>query len=284
LEAIQKEEKYGAHNYACMPVVLCKGEGVFVWDVEGKRYFDFLSAYSAMNQGHRHPKIVKALKEQLDKLTLTSRAFYTDALGEFEEYTTKLFGYDKLLPMNTGVEADETALKLARRWGYVKKGIPDDKAVQICARGNFMGRTIGVISASTDADSHGRFGPYLPGFKLIDYNNLEQLEEACRDPNVCGFMVEPIQGEAGVIVPSDGYIKGAREICTRHNVLFIADEVQTGLARTGKRLACDHEGVKPDIVTLGKALSGGTMPVSAVLADDDVMLTIKPGQVRLCVC
>lgn len=251
---------------------------MYVWDAEGKKYFDFLSGYSALNQGHRHPKIIEAIQKQLNVLTLTSRAFYTDALGEFQEYVSKLFGYQKVLPMNTGVEACESALKLARRWGYVKKGIPNGQAKIVVCRNNFMGRTLGAISASTDPSSYGQFGPYMPGFEMVDYGNLNQLEVACADRNVCAFIVEPIQGEAGVIVPEDGYLKSAKDICTRSKVLFIADEIQTGLGRTGKRLACDHENVRPDVVLLGKALSGGTFPVSAVLADDEVMLTIKPGE------
>ncbi len=275
---IAREDKFGAHNYHPLPVVLDRGEGVFVWDVEGKRYFDFLSAYSAVNQGHCHPKIINALTEQAKQLTLTSRAFYSSALGEFEEYVTKFFGYDKVLPMNTGAEADETALKLARRWGYAKKGIPENEAKIVVCEGNFHGRTITIISMSTDPDSYKGFGPYTPGFKVVPYNDLETLEKELSDPNVAGFLVEPIQGEAGVYVPDDGYLKAASEICKKHNVLFIADEVQTGIARTGKILACDHEGVRPDVLILGKALSGGAYPVSAVLADDDIMLTIKPGE------
>ncbi|XP_021952731.1 ornithine aminotransferase, mitochondrial [Folsomia candida] len=277
-QIFDRESKYGAHNYHPIPVALCRGEGVYVWDVEGRRYFDFLSAYSAVNQGHCHPKIVAALKEQADILTLTSRAFYSDVLGEYEEYLTRLFGYDKVLPMNTGVEGGETACKLARKWGYMKKGIPKNEAKIVFVEGNFWGRTMSAISASTDPVSYEGFGPYMPGFKIIPYNDLEVLEQALQDPTVCAFMVEPIQGEAGVVVPHDGYLKGVRDICTRRNVLFIADEVQTGLARTGKRLAVDHENVRPDIVILGKALSGGVLPVSAVLADDDVMLCIRPGE------
>ena len=277
-DLMKKEERYGAHNYHPLPVVLSKGEGVFVWDVEGKRYFDFLSAYSALNQGHCHPKIVKALTDQAAKLALTSRAFYNDCLGEFEEYATNYFGYDKILPMNSGAEGDETALKLCRRWGYDKKGIPEGKARIIVCEGNFHGRTITIISMSTDPDSYKGFGPYTPGFVIVPYNNIDALKKELEDPNVAGFLVEPIQGEAGVYVPDDGYLKKAYELCKAKNVLFIADEVQTGLARTGKLLASDHEGVRPDILILGKALSGGMYPVSAVLADDDIMLCIKPGE------
>jgi ornithine--oxo-acid transaminase len=275
---INREDKYGAHNYHPLPVVLAKGEGVFVWDVDGKRYFDFLSAYSAVNQGHCHPKIVGAMIDQAKKLTLTSRAFYNDVLGEFEEYVTKYFGYDKVLPMNTGAEADETALKLARKWAYVKKGIPDGEAKIVVCENNFHGRTITIISMSTDPDAYKGFGPYTPGFKTIPYNNIAALENELKDENVAAFLVEPIQGEAGVFVPDQGYLKKAYELCKANNVLFIADEVQTGIARTGKLLACDHEGVRPDILILGKALSGGVMPVSCVLADDDIMLCIKPGE------
>ena len=279
-EFIEMEHHYGAHNYHPLPVVLSKGEGAFVWDVEGKRYFDFLSAYSAVNQGHCHPKIVNALCEQAKTLTLTSRAFYNDCLGPYEKYITEYFGYDKVLPMNTGAEADETAMKLARRWGYKVKGIPENEAIIICCEGNFHGRTISIISMSTDPDSYGQFGPFTPGFLKIPYNDtaaLEQALEKCGD-KVAGFLVEPIQGEAGVYVPNEGYLKKCYELCKKHNVLFIADEVQTGIARTGKMLACDHEGVRPDILILGKALSGGVIPVSAVLADDEIMLTIKPGE------
>jgi ornithine--oxo-acid transaminase len=275
---IDLEEKYGAHNYHPLPVVLSKGQGVHVWDVDGKPYFDFLSGYSAVNQGHCHPVIVRALQEQAQKLTLTSRAFYNDQLGEYERYITTYFGYDKVLPMNTGVEAVETAIKLARRWGYIHKGIPENKAkIVVCAH-NFHGRTSTVISFSTDPSSYEKFGPYMPGFIVVPYNNIPALEEALKDPNVCGFLVEPIQGEAGVIVPTDGYLAHAKACCTYANALFISDEIQTGLCRTGKLLACDHEQVRADILILGKALSGGTMPVSAVLADDQVMLTIKPGE------
>jgi ornithine--oxo-acid transaminase len=275
---IKKEDQYGAHNYHPLPVVLEKGEGVYVWDVEGKKYFDFLSAYSAVNQGHCHPKIVKALTEQASTLALTSRAFYSSCLGEYEEYVTRYFGYDKILPMNTGAEGDETALKLCRKWAYEKKGIEENKAKIIVCEGNFHGRTITIISMSTDPDSYKGFGPYTPGFEVVPYNDITALEKALEDPNVAGFLVEPIQGEAGVYVPEDGYLKKAFELCKAKNVLFIADEVQTGLARTGKLLACEHEGVRPDILILGKALSGGMYPVSAVLADDDIMLCIKPGE------
>nr|WP_319398069.1 ornithine--oxo-acid transaminase [uncultured Carboxylicivirga sp.] len=275
---IQREDKYGAHNYHPLPVVLEKGEGVFVWDVEGKRYFDFLSAYSAVNQGHCHPKIIKALTDQAKDLTLTSRAFYNNVLGAFEEYVTKYFGYDKILPMNTGAEADETALKLCRKWAYEKKGVPENKAKIIVCADNFHGRTITIISMSTDPDSYKGFGPYTPGFITVPYNNIEALEKELQDPNVAGFLVEPIQGEAGVFVPDSGYLKKAYELCKAKNVLFIADEVQTGIARTGKLLACDHEEVRPDILILGKAISGGVFPVSAVLADDEIMLVIKPGE------
>ena len=277
-ELIEIEEKYGAHNYHPLPVVLSKGEGVFVWDVEGKQYFDFLSAYSAVNQGHCHPKIIKALTNQASTLTLTSRAFHNDILGQYEKFITDLFGYDKVLPMNTGVEGGETANKLARKWGYMKKGIAENKARIIFAKGNFWGRTLAAISSSDDPTSYKGFGPYMPGYHLIPYNNLHALETELKDPNVCAFMVEPIQGEAGVVVPDEGYLAGVRTLCTKYNVLFIADEVQTGIARTGKMLACDFEDARPDILILGKALSGGVLPVSAVLADDDVMLCIKPGE------
>lgn len=275
---MEKEEHYGAHNYHPLPVVLERGEGVFMWDVEGKRYYDFLSAYSAVNQGHCHPKIVNALIEQAKTLTLTSRAFFNNVLGEYEEYVTRYFGYDKVLPMNTGAEGDETALKLCRKWAYVKKGIPENQAQIIVCEGNFHGRTITVISMSTDPDSYGGFGPFTPGFIKIPYNDINALAKALESPNIAGFLVEPIQGEAGVYVPDDGYLKKAYELCKAKNVLFIADEVQTGIARTGKMLACDHEGVRPDILILGKALSGGVYPVSAVLANDDIMLCIKPGE------
>jgi ornithine--oxo-acid transaminase len=275
---INREDKYGAHNYHPLPVVLDRGEGIFVWDVEGKRYFDFLSAYSAVNQGHCHPKIVKALTDQASKLTLTSRAFYNSVLGEFEEYITRYFGYDKVLPMNTGAEADETAIKLCRRWGYDVKGIPANMAKIVVCENNFHGRTTTIISMSTDPDARGGFGPYTPGFEIVPYNDLAALAKALEDPNVAGFLVEPIQGEAGVYVPEDGYLRKAWEICKAKNVLFIADEVQTGIARTGKLLACDHEEVRPDILILGKAVSGGVFPVSCVMADDEIMLVIKPGQ------
>ena len=277
-ELIALEDKYGAHNYHPLPVVLSKGEGVYVWDVDGKKYFDFLSAYSAVNQGHCHPKIVRALQEQSETLTLTSRAFHNDVLGQYEKYITALFGYDKVLPMNTGVEGGETANKLARKWGYQKKGIEENKARIIFAKGNFWGRTLAAISSSDDPTSYEGFGPYMPGYDLIPYNNLDALEEELTDPNVCAFMVEPIQGEAGVVVPDEGYLAGVRSLCDKYNVLFIADEVQTGIARTGKMLATDYENARPDILILGKALSGGVFPVSAVLADDDVMLCIQPGE------
>ncbi|MCU0388717.1 MAG: ornithine--oxo-acid transaminase [Chitinophagaceae bacterium] len=275
---IELEEQYSAHNYHPIPVVLEKGEGIFLYDVEGKRYFDFLSGYSAVNQGHCHPRIVQALIEQSKKLTLTSRAFHSNLLGTYARYITEYFGYDKVLPMNTGVEGGETAIKLARRWGYVKKGIPDNEAVIVFAKQNFWGRTLAAISSSTDPDSYEKFGPYMPGFQLVDYNNLPELEKALQNRNVAAFMVEPIQGEAGVVVPDNGYLAGVRKLCDEYNVLFIADEIQTGLCRTGKMLACDHENVRPDILILGKALSGGTLPVSAVLADDEIMLNIHPGQ------
>ncbi len=274
---LEKEELYGAHNYHPLPVVLTRGKGVFVWDVDDKRYYDFLSGYSAVNQGHCHPRILETFIEQALKLTLTSRAFHNDVLGEYAEFITKFFGYDKVLPMNTGVEAVETGLKLARRWGYEVKGVPANKAKIIVCEQNFHGRTITVISFSSDEGSKKDFGPFTQGFELIPYNNLPALQVALRDPDVIGFLVEPIQGEAGVIVPDEGYLSKAAALCKEANVLFIADEIQTGLARTGKMLACDHEHVRPDILLLGKALSGGTMPVSAVLADDGIMLTIKPG-------
>lgn len=277
-KAIELEDKYGAHNYHPLPVVLAKGEGALVWDVEGKQYFDFLSAYSAVNQGHCHPKIVGAMIEQAQTLTLTSRAFYSNVLGIYEKYITEYFGYDKVLPMNSGAEADETALKLCRKWAYKVKGIEDGKAKIIVCEGNFHGRTITIISMSTDPDSYSGFGPFTPGFIIIPYNDLAALETALADPNVAGFLVEPIQGEAGVFVPDEGYLSKAYDLCRKNNVLFIADEVQTGIARTGKLLACDHENVHPDILILGKALSGGAMPVSAVLANDEIMLTIKPGE------
>ncbi len=276
--AMDLEDRYGAHNYHPIPVVLAKGKGAKVWDVEGKEYFDFLSAYSAVNQGHCHPKIVEALTEQAQKLTLTSRAFYNDTLGVYEKYITDYFGYDKVLPMNSGAEGDETALKLCRKWAYTKKGIPENEAKIIVCANNFHGRTITIISMSTDPEAKKDFGPYTPGFITIPYDNLDALSEALKDPNVAGFLVEPIQGEAGVMVPQEGYLKKAYDMCKAKNVLFIADEVQTGIARTGKLLACDHEGVRPDVLILGKALSGGAYPISAVLADDDIMLTIKPGE------
>lgn len=276
--ALAWEDKYGAHNYHPIPVVLSRGEGIFVWDMDGKRYFDFLSAYSAVNQGHCHPKIIQSLTEQAKKLTLTSRAFHSDALGAFAKFITEYFGYQRVLPMNTGVEGDETAIKLARRWGYVKKGIPDGKAKILFAAGNFHGRTLAAISASTDPQSKAGFGPYMPGFELIPYNDLDALRTAVKDPNVAAFLIEPIQGEAGVVVPDAGYLAEAYKICKTAKVLFIADEVQTGLGRTGKLLACDHEKVRPDILVLGKALSGGVLPVSAVLCDDEIMLNIHPGE------
>ena len=272
------EEKYGAHNYHPLPVVLDRGEGVFVWDVDGKRYYDFLSGYSAVNHGHCHPKIVQSFMEQSKKLTLTSRAFYNNVLGEYEKYITAYFGYDKVLPMNTGVEAVETAIKLCRKWAYEIKGIREGKAKIIVCENNFHGRTSTVISFSSDPQSTKNFGPYMPGFEIISYNDLNALETALTDKNVAGFLVEPIQGEAGVVVPGEGYLSTAKKLCEEANVLFIADEIQTGLCRTGKMLACDHENVRPDILLLGKALSGGMMPVSAVLADDEIMLTIKPGE------
>ena len=276
--AIELEDKYGAHNYHPLPVVLHRGQGVNVWDVEGKKYYDFLSSYSAVNQGHCHPEINFALTEQARNLTLTSRAFYNSSLGEFEKHMHDVFGYDKILPMNTGAEAVETALKLARRWGYDVKGIPENQAKIIVCDGNFHGRTISIISFSEDPDSFKGFGPYTPGFERIPYNDVEALRIALQDPNVCAFMVEPIQGEAGVFVPADGYLAACKEACREKNVLFIADEVQTGIARTGKMLASDHEGIRPDMVILGKALSGGVLPVSAVLCDDEVMMCIKPGE------
>ena len=275
---MDREARYGAHNYHPIPVVLERGEGIYVWDVEGKKYFDFLSAYSAVNQGHCHPKLVKALTDQARKLALTSRAFYNNALGEWEEYMTKLFGYDKMLPMNSGAEADETALKLIRKWAYKVKGVPKTEAKIIVCNGNFHGRTITIISMSSDPDSYNDYGPYTPGFINIPYNDTKALEKALEDPNVAGFLVEPIQAEAGVYVPEDGYLRKAFDLCKKHNVLFAADEVQTGLGRTGKMLACDHEDVRPDILILGKAISGGMLPVSCVLADDEIMLTIKPGE------
>jgi ornithine--oxo-acid transaminase len=276
--AIELENEYGAHNYHPLPVVLHRGEGVYVWDLEGKRYYDFLSAYSAVNQGHCHPKIIDTLINQAKRLTLTSRAFYNSALGEYEQFITTLFGYDKVLPMNTGAEGVETALKLARKWAYEKKGVPANEAKIIVCEGNFHGRTISIVSASTDPDARKNFGPYTPGFITIPYNDITALETALQDKTVAGFLVEPIQGEAGVFVPHDGYLKAAFDLCKNNNVLFIDDEIQTGIARTGKMLAADHEGVKPDILILGKALSGGTLPVAAILANDEVMMCIKPGQ------
>jgi ornithine--oxo-acid transaminase len=272
------EEQYGAHNYHPLPVVLEKGEGVYLYDVDGKKYFDFLSGYSAVNQGHCHPAIIEALQKQASKLTLTSRAFHNNLLGEYEKYITEYFGYDKVLPMNTGVEGGETAIKLARRWGYNVKGIAENKAKIIFPEGNFWGRTLAAISSSTDPSSFKGFGPYMPGFGLVPYNDLVALEEALKDKEVAAFMVEPIQGEAGVVIPDDGYLKAVRDLCDKYNVLFIADEIQTGLARTGKMLACDHENVKPDILILGKALSGGTLPISAVLANNEIMMQILPGE------
>ncbi len=275
---LETELKYGAHNYHPLPVVLERGEGVFLYDVDGKRYYDFLSGYSAVNQGHCHPAIIKSLIDQAQKLTLTSRAFHNNLLGEYSKFITAYFGYDKVLPMNTGVEGGETAIKLARRWAYTKKGVAENQAKIIFAEGNFWGRTMAAISSSTDPSSYKGFGPFMPGFGLVPYNDIVALEEALKDPNVAAFMVEPIQGEAGVVLPDDGYLTAVRNLCTKYNVLFIADEIQTGLARTGKMLACDHEGVRPDILILGKALSGGVLPVSAVLADDHIMLNILPGE------
>jgi ornithine--oxo-acid transaminase len=277
-EAIELEEKYGAHNYHPLPVVLAKGEGVFLWDVEGKRYYDFLSAYSAVNQGHCHPRIIKALINQAQELTLTSRAFYNDKLGLAEKYVCETFGYDKALFMNSGAEANETAIKLARKWGYTKKGIPENEAVIVAAKKNFHGRTTTIISASTDPSARRGFGPFMPGFEIIDYDDVAAIEIALRNPNVCGLWLEPIQGEAGVYVPKEGYLKAAAALCKQHNVLLMMDEIQTGIARTGKMLASEHEGVRPDLLILGKALSGGVLPVSLVLADDDIMLVIKPGE------
>lgn len=275
---IDLEQKFGAHNYHPIPVVLNRGKGVFVWDVDDKKYYDFLSGYSAVNQGHCHPRIINALIEQAQKLTLTSRAFHSNLLGEYEQLISAYFGYDKVLPMNTGVEAGETAIKLARRWGYKVKGIATNQAKIIFATGNFWGRTLAAISSSTDPSCYENFGPFMPGFELIAYNDLNALESALQDKNVAGFMFEPIQGEAGVVVPDEGYLSGIRNLCTQYNVLMIADEIQTGLARTGKMLACDHENLRPDILILGKALSGGVLPISAVLADDEIMLTIQPGE------
>jgi ornithine--oxo-acid transaminase len=275
---IDKEEQYGAHNYHPLPVVLEKGEGIFLWDVEGKRYFDFLSAYSAVNQGHCHPRLVKALTNQASKLALTSRAFYNDKLGAWEEFATRYFGYDRMLPMNSGAEGVETALKLARKWAYKEKGIARNQAKIVVCNGNFHGRTISIISMSSDPDAYNDYGPYTPGFVNIPFNDVVALEEALSDPDVAAFLTEPIQAEAGVFVPTDGFLKAARELCDQYNVLFIADEIQTGLARTGKLLAVNHENVRPDILILGKALSGGMYPISCVLADNKVMLTIKPGE------
>ena len=275
---IELEYRYGAHNYHPLPVVLEKGSGIFLWDVEGKKYFDFLSAYSAVNQGHCHPKIISALVNQSQKLTLTSRAFHNNILGQYERFITEFFGYDKVLPMNTGVEGGETAVKLARKWGYEVKKIPKDSAKIVFVEGNFWGRTLGAISSSTDPSSTNGFGPFMPGYEIIPYNDLEALKNSLKDPNVAAFMVEPIQGEAGVVVPDENYLLEAYNMCKSQNVLFIADEVQTGIGRTGKMLCCDHHGFKPDILILGKALSGGVFPVSAILASDEVMLTIKPGE------
>ena len=275
---IELEYRYGAHNYHPLPVVLEKGSGIFLWDVEGKKYFDFLSAYSAVNQGHCHPKIISALVNQSQKLTLTSRAFHNNILGQYEKFITQFFGYDKVLPMNTGVEGGETAVKLARKWGYEVKKIPKDSAKIVFVEGNFWGRTLGAISSSTDPSSTNGFGPFMPGYEIIPYNDLEALKSSLKDPNVAAFMVEPIQGEAGVVVPDENYLLDAYNMCKSKNVLFIADEVQTGIGRTGKMLCCDHHGFKPDILILGKALSGGVFPVSAILASDEVMLTIKPGE------
>jgi ornithine--oxo-acid transaminase len=277
-QAIALENEHGAHNYHPLPVVLSKGEGIHVWDVEGKKYYDFLSAYSAVNQGHCHPKIIKALTDQASILTLTSRAFHNDVLGQYEKYVTSLFGYDKILPMNTGVEGGETALKLCRKWAYKVKGIPENRAKILFAENNFWGRTLAAVSSSTDPSAYEDYGPYLPGFEIVKYNDLDALAKALEDPNVAGFMVEPIQGEAGVMVPDDGYLKKAYDLCKSKNVLFIADEVQTGISRTGKLYCCQHENVKPDILILGKALSGGVFPVSAALADNEIMMTIKPGE------
>ncbi|MFN7260153.1 MAG: ornithine--oxo-acid transaminase, partial [Cyclobacteriaceae bacterium] len=277
-EAIALEDKYGAHNYHPLPVVLCKGEGVFLWDVEGKRYFDFLSAYSAVNQGHCHPRIIDSLIAQAKELTLTSRAFYNDKLGVAEKYVCETFGYDKALFMNSGAEANETAIKLARKWGYTKKGIPENQAVIVGVKKNFHGRTTTIISASTDNAARKGFGPFMPGFEIVDYDNIAALETTLANPNVCGLWIEPIQGEAGVYVPQDGYLKAAEALCKKHRVLLMMDEIQTGIARTGKMLASDHEGVRPDVLILGKALSGGVFPISLVLADDEIMLVIKPGE------
>jgi len=275
---IAKEDKYGVYNYHPLPVVLEKGQGIYVWDTDGRQYFDFLSAYSAVNQGHCHPKIISALQEQASLLTLTSRAFHNNRLGMFEEMITQLFGFDRVLPMNTGVEACESAVKLARKWAYEVKGVPNDQAKIVFASGNFWGRSIAAISSSRDENSRKSFGPFVPGFEIIPYNDLKALELAISDKNTAAFMVEPIQGEAGVIIPDDNYLRGVRELCSQYNVLFIADEVQTGMGRTGRRICCEHSGVKPDLLVLGKALGGGVLPVSAVLGNDEVMLTLKPGQ------
>lgn len=275
---IAKEDKYGVYNYHPLPVVLEKGQGIYVWDTDGRQYFDFLSAYSAVNQGHCHPKIISALQEQASILTLTSRAFHNNRLGMFEEMITQLFGFDRVLPMNTGVEACESAVKLARKWAYEVKGVPNDQAKIVFASGNFWGRSIAAISSSTDENSRKSFGPFVPGFEIIPYNDLKALELAISDKNTAAFMVEPIQGEAGVIIPDDNYLRGVRELCSQYNVLFIADEVQTGMGRTGRRICCEHSGVKPDLLVLGKALGGGVLPVSAVLGNDEVMLTLNPGQ------
>lgn len=275
---IALEDRYGAHNYHPLPVVLAKGEGVYLWDVEGKRYYDFLSAYSAVNQGHCHPAIIQAMIEQAQTLTLTSRAFYNDKLGETEKYLCEYFGYDKVLMMNSGAEANETAIKLVRKWGYTKKGIPSDRAIIVAVERNFHGRTMGIISASTDPDSRNNFGPFMPGYQIIPYDDIKAIEDALKNPNVCGLWIEPIQGEAGVFVPQEGYLKAAQDLCKKYNVVLMMDEIQTGIARTGKLLASDHEGVHPDMLILGKAISGGTYPVSAVLTSDEIMLTIKPGE------
>jgi len=277
-EAIALEEHYGAHNYHPLPVVLTRGEGAYVWDVEGRRYLDCLAAYSAVNQGHCHPRLVEVMREQAGRLTLTSRAFHNDLLGKYEEYICQFFGYERVLPMNTGVEAGETAIKLARKWAYEVKGVPDGRARVVFADNNFWGRTLAAVSSSSDPETYTHFGPYMPGFERIPYNDLDALEEAISDPDTAAFMVEPIQGEAGVIIPDAGYLQGVRALCSKYNVLFIADEIQTGLGRTGKMLACDHEGVKPDMLLLGKALSGGMMPVSAVLSSHEIMNTLRPGQ------
>jgi ornithine--oxo-acid transaminase len=277
-EAIQLEEKYGAHNYHPLPVVLCKGEGVFLWDVDGKRYFDFLSAYSAVNQGHCHPRIIHALTEQAKELTLTSRAFHNDKLGLAEKYICEMFGYQKALFMNSGAEANESAIKLARKWGYTRKGIPENQAVIVALQQNFHGRTTTIISASSDPSARRGFGPFMPGFEIVEYDKIEVLEKALANPNVCGLWIEPIQGEAGVYVPQEGYLKAAEKLCKQNNVLLMMDEIQTGIARTGKMLASDHENVRPDLLILGKALSGGVLPISCVLADDPIMLVIKPGE------